>query len=205
MILYYFKELYFIILLALLFVLAFLGIQDLRERKIVIFPLLVFDVILNIIYMAYGYYISMIFFIITYLEFFWSWKNIRALNLGYLYFITPIALLLTHDQQTIILSYSFFLIGIIHMVKGFGKGDIKVVDSIALSTAFIYDYTGYPVLLPPVLIIVLIGSLSGLIAYPLYKRSFIKNPKEDFDKIPFVFHLFIGYLVMFILSLHQLA
>jgi len=200
-----FNEFYLAIQLALLFLLAFLGIQDLKERKIFVFPLFIFDIILNVIFLAIGYYASIFFFVISYLEFLWSWKELKIFNLGYLYFLTPLLLLLSHDQQTIILSYSFFVIGFIHLIRGFGKGDIKVMDSVALSTAFIYKSTGLPLFLPPIFIIFLIASLSGLIAYPLYKRSFIKTQKEDFDKIPLVFHLWLGYLVFFILSLPQLV
>jgi hypothetical protein len=70
-----FNEFYLAIQLALLFLLAFLGIQDLKERKIFVFPLFIFDIILNIIFLAIGYYASISSLLLAIWNFFGVGKN----------------------------------------------------------------------------------------------------------------------------------
>lgn len=139
------------------------------------------------------------------------------------YVVLVVPLYFDISAVMISVSYSVVLVRLFGvMVKNFGKGDVKVLQTIAVAMPVYFHLPSIDSLFPPVLSVVLLASILGTIA------SFVNNPKHATSireyspspapetlgsdkfwtdgskkrtyKIPFVTFIFVGYTVLLILS-----
>ncbi len=206
----------------MLLFLAAAGIQDFRGRKINTLPFLGFDIALFIYYLVVDPLFSIL-LIPPIAEFFLK----RYSLISYLVLIFPLFFHLS--ITTISLSYSLLLVrsfGII--IRNFGKGDVKVLQTIAVAIPAYLFLPAADSLFPPVLAVTLVASLIGLLL-SIYVhsrtrgetrgRSFstvdtrdVKEKEKFFIdgnrasyKIPFVSIIAVTYGALFSLSLLLLA
>ncbi len=199
----YFNIIFLIFLLVFLIISSILGIEDLIERRILVLPLLIFDLALTIFVVLEGFYIVLPYLALSYLEFLWTREGYNRKILGILYLLFLLIPVFYYSEITYSMSIGFFLIGIFHLQKGIGTGDTKYLDTVTILTSLSTSKIPLLNIIPPVVFVVMVGSLTGVLVSPLYKRIAKNKPGNDLDKIPMIFHLWIGFIFVFILSLLQ--
>jgi len=188
----------------------FSAYEDVRKRVINTIPYLAVDIALLCIFLYFKSIVSLLVIPII-LEYFMK-------KYSYIpYFIVAIPLIFSPSVLTVSLGYSISLVKVFSLlVKNFGSGDVKVLQTIAISFPL---YPNLPLpysLFPPVLSVLFIASISGIISSLINSRP--GTGKEVVDekkywvidgmrkyKIPFVAHIFAGYTIILILSLLRLV
>lgn len=204
----------------LLLILILAGYEDIRRRKITTITFLVMDIALLFYYLFVDYWLA--FLILPVIsEFFLKKISLVA------YAIILIPLVFDLSVVTLSISYALLLAKLFGvLVKNFGRGDVKVLQTIAVAIPL---YPHLPVtdsLFPPVLSIALIASAAGtvasLVVNALVKKAQIVQPLPTMAnfrnetkfwtdgsrmtyKIPFVTFIAAGYAVILILSLLRLV
>lgn len=197
----YFNTIFSIFSIAFLIISSALGIEDFIERKILVLPLLIFDAALTIFIIFEGLYIVLPYLALSFVEFPWTRFRYNRKILGIFYLLFMIIPFFYFNQMTYSLSIGFLMIGIFHFQKGVGTGDTKYLDSITILTSLSASKIYLLEIIPPIIFVIMIGSVTGVLASPLYKKMAKNKPGTDIDKIPMIFHLWLGYLSVFILSL----
>lgn len=217
-----FPPLFYYISGILLILLLYAGYQDFRKRKIDTFPFLIIDVGLLLYYLTINPFIS-IFLVPIIMEFYLKKNSIL------LYPLVILPPIFDPGVITISLAYSILLIKIFGIiVKNFGRGDIKVLETISVASP---TYPNLPVqlaLFPPVMAVTLMASIIGLISSLIVnsriksghsirkfssasdekmidkEKFWIRNEKIAY-KIPFVTYVSLAFTAFFILSLLRLV
>jgi hypothetical protein len=201
----------------LLIVLLYAGYEDFAKRKITTVTFLVIDAGL-LIYFAFTDPYLAIFLVPIISEFFLKKFSI----IFYILVLAPV--LLSPSILTLSLTYSILLIKAFSItIKNFGRGDVKVLQTIAVSIPL---YPHLPILdslFPPVLAIILIAGLLGVASTAaIYsterdersggkfaslpaknvknQNKFWINGDRAVYKIPFVTYIAVGFTIIFILS-----
>jgi hypothetical protein len=201
----------------LLIALLYAGYEDFTRRKITTLPFLCIDAGLLLYFALTSSYLA-IFLVPVLSEFFLKKYSMI------IYVLVILPLLLSPSIITLSLAYSILLIKAFSvMIRNFGRGDLKVLQTIAVSVPL---YPHLPILdslFPPVLAVILIASLIGVISSAAVHlrgrdeksvRKFASLPAEGVKdknkfwisgdravyKIPFVTCIAVGFAIIFILS-----
>ncbi|MEM0141253.1 MAG: hypothetical protein QXN66_04355 [Thermoplasmatales archaeon] len=191
--------------LILLPLLLFSSYEDIKKRTINTLPYLTVDFLLLGIYL----YLHSVLFVITIpviLEYFMKKRS----YVPYVLVLIPVAF--SFSALSVSLAYSIVLIKFFKtIVKEFGTGDVKVLQSIALAFPSYINLPPLDSLFPPVLLVMLVASAAGLVASLVnshYRsaetsedqtRFWIKGGKRSY-KIPFVAFITSAYVFLLILS-----
>ncbi|MEM0073580.1 MAG: hypothetical protein QW078_03460 [Thermoplasmatales archaeon] len=173
-------------------------------------PYLAVDVLVLISY-AYSHSIIAIFAVPVIAEYFIK----KYIYIPYILVLLPP--LISPSFVTVSIAYSIVLIRFFKfLIKDFGTGDVKVLQTIAIVFP---SYINIPLrysLFPPVLFIVLVASIAGLVGsiiatgFYSHKSSpdpvkfWIRGGKAKY-KIPFVAYVSASYMFLIILSLLRLV
>ena len=200
--------------------LAYAGYEDFRKRKITTVPFLALNVFLFFYYLFTDFWISL--FLIPVIAEFFAGRFSMVF-----YVILAVPILLDPSVVTISIAYSLLLIKLFGIVvKNFGRGDVKVLQSISVAVPLYVHLPVIDSLFPPVLLVVFVASVMGTLASFLMTpkrsdsiRGFTPSPAPDSPetekfwvqgsrrvyKIPFVTFISVGYAVLLILSLLRLV
>ncbi len=207
----------------LLILLLYASYEDFRSRKVTTLTFLMLDIILMIYYLFINWYISLL--IIPIIGEYYI-KKFSIIP----YVIIAIPLLFGANMIIISISYSILLIKIFSLViRNLGRGDIKILQTIAAAFPIYPHLKLIYSILPPVIVVMLIASLIGLgsgvmlflenrnekdfrwkfTSIPLSKvkeeyKFWIKNDRAVY-KIPFVTFITFSYASILILSLLRLV
>jgi hypothetical protein len=195
--------------------LIYSGYEDFRKRKITTVPFLVLNVFLFFYYLFSNFWISL--FLVPVISEFFAGRFSFAF-----YLILVVSIILEPSALTISISYSLVLIKLFGVIiKNFGRGDVKVLQSIAVAFPVYVHIPLIDSLFPPVMFVILIASILGTFASYIYTpkkansiRGFSPGPTQKLSetekfwvegsrrvyKIPFVTFIAVGYSVLFILS-----
>ncbi len=206
----------------LLLFLIYAGYEDFKSRKIATVIFLVFDIGLLLYYLAVNPYLSIL--LIPLIGEYW----VRKYSIIF-YLVILFPLLLSPSILVISVAYSVLLMKVFSIIiKNFGRGDLKVLQTIAAGFPL---YPHLPLLysiLPPVIPILMFSSImgmfSGLFIYLSNRDGKLRgrftsipvgNVKDEYKywirgdravyKIPLVTFISISYAIIFILSLLRLV
>ncbi|MCL5408068.1 MAG: hypothetical protein M1518_01730 [Candidatus Thermoplasmatota archaeon] len=208
--------------LVLLVALFYAAYEDIAKRRIATISFLAIDIVLFFYYVITAFWVS--FFLIPIIaEFFFK----RFSLLFYIIMIVP--LVFDTSVISISLSYSILLIRLFGLfIHNFGKGDVKVLQTVALTVPFYPHLLLLDSLFPPVLSVIMVASILGTISSAIVSsrkvqsgsiRNFSPSPPSLVEennkfwidgskltyKIPFVTFIAAGYTLLFILSLLRLV
>ncbi|MCL4333652.1 MAG: hypothetical protein M1290_03400 [Candidatus Thermoplasmatota archaeon] len=200
--------------------LIYSGYEDVKKRKILTLPYLVLNVSLLLYYLVFNVWISL-FLVPVIGEYFAG----RYSFLPYALLVVPV--LIEPSVLTVSLAYSVFLVKLFGtLIRNFGRGDVKVLQTIAVSFPLYMNLPVLDSLFPPVMLVILIAGVLGSIASILMMRrndDEARNPsvnevtrqkeREKFwtdggkrvYKIPFVTFITVGYAILLTLSLLRLV
>lgn len=140
-----------------------------------------------------------------------------------------VPLVLDTSVISISLSYSILLIKLFGLlIHNFGRGDVKVLQTVALTVPFYQHLPLLDSLFPPVLTVMMVASILGTISAAIASsrkvqgssiRNFSTSPHSVIEesnkfwidgskltyKIPFVTFISVGYTLLLILSLLRLV
>lgn len=214
---------YYYILALLLILLAYASYEDLKSRKVTTLTFLAMNVLLFIYYIFVDWYLSLI--IIPIIGEYYI-KKFSIIP----YVVIAVPLLLNPTVIVISISYSILLIKLIAIfMKNLGRGDVKVLQTIAAAFPIYPHLNIIYSILPPVIVVMFLASIigmgSGMMLYfnnaankefrwkftsiPLEKvkheyKYWIKKDRAVY-KIPFVTFITLSYSLLFILSLLRLV
>ncbi|MEM0134674.1 MAG: hypothetical protein QXU18_05520 [Thermoplasmatales archaeon] len=205
------------IAIVLLSILIYAGFEDLRKRKITTVTFLVADVALFFYYLSFDVWLAL-FLIPIFSEFFT--RKFSAIA----YIVLAVPLFFDLSFLTVSLAYSILLVkafGV--LVKNFGRGDVKVLQTISVAIPFYPHLQLIDSLFPPVLAVTFVASVVGVISSVIFTRrkawecsirpfsQFTETQRLDPNKfwikdsmpvykIPFVTFICFGYTLLLILS-----
>ncbi len=213
---YYIGSLLFVLLL-------YASYEDLKSRKVTTLTFLAMNILLLIYYIFIDWYISLLIIPII-AEYYVKKFSIIP------YIIIAIPILMNPSIVVISISYAILLIKLFSVfMKSLGRGDIKILQTIAVAFPIYPHIKTIYSILPPVIVVMLIASLIGIgsgimlfienrkdqgfkwkfTSIPLNKvkreyKYWIKKDRAVY-KIPFVAFITSAYAILFILSLLQLV
>ncbi len=200
---------------------VYAGLEDIRKRKITTITFLALNVALLIFYLISDAWVAL--FLIPIIAEYFLKKYALIL-----YAVLVIPVVFDASLLTLTLTYSIILVKLFGLLfRNFGKGDVKVLQTIAVTIPL---YPHLPVidsLFTPVLGVMLIASALGTVAGLLKNgkarehsiRQFTPSPMPEMAgdskfwldgsrrsyKIPFVAFVTVGYALIFSLSLLRLV
>lgn len=199
----------------LLVFLIYAGLEDLRRRKITTVTFLALDILLFFYFVFFDFWLALLVIPIVSEYSFGKYSLI-----SYILLIVP--LYFDPSILTISVAYSVFLVKIFGVIfKNFGRGDVKVLQALALTLPFYPHLPLLDSLFPPVMAVMLMASLMGITssyfagkfsAKETVKSSgtsgstgvdlnkfWVKDSKVAY-KIPLVSFICIAYTLLLILS-----
>ena len=149
----------------LLMVLIYAALEDLRKRKITTITFLALDVLLFFYFVFFNFWLAL-FIIPIVSEYFLE----RFSFVSYALLIVP--LYFEMSILTVSIAYSILLVktfGVI--IKNFGRGDVKVLQTLAVTLPFYPHLPLLDSLFPPVMAVVLMASLMGTVSSFIFAKS----------------------------------
>ncbi len=158
----------------LLVVLIYAAIEDLRKRKITTITFLALDLLLFFYYVFFNFWLAL-FIIPIVSEYFLGKFSLVS------YVILIVPLYFEMSILTISIAYSILLVktfGV--MLKNFGRGDVKVLQTLAVTLPLYPHLPLIDSLFSPVMAVVLIASLMGTVSsFILAKSKYVVNATRE--------------------------
>ena len=149
----------------LLMVLIYAAIEDLRKRKITTITFLALDMLLFSYFVFFNFWLAL-FIIPIVSEYFLGKFSLVS------YALLVVPLYFEMSILTISIAYSILLVKTFGVIlKNFGRGDVKVLQTLAVSLPLYPHLPLIDSLFPPVMAVVLMASLMGTVSSLIFAKD----------------------------------